>query len=269
MAAASDPKPEGPRAAGSFADPRSFWGLGTIGVIGFCHPTMELRCEDVCDAEFLASDFDLGAGNLLLEAPCERGRVRSFSCAEAAFQATMFWPLSDLFVDMSANSSLEKVARFSSHRDSTCGGFGNSWKAMEAVLRVKFAPTTAATTATATATTATTATATTEATTASCADLLLKTGDAFILECGDEPNTGRAGNFQRKDRQIDNWLGALLMLTRDRLSGRRAWSDYIESLIDVNLGEAKSSLFAEQWHRTVHRALISLEQVLKEAEYDG
>ncbi|CAE8624076.1 unnamed protein product, partial [Polarella glacialis] len=106
---AAEPKQAAPPAV-EISDPRSFWGA-PVEVLGFSHTGYSTACDALCKAGFLACSFDLGPGGLQVLAPCEKKQKRGFRNAEAAFQATMFWPLSGMFAEFSAAAALQKAHR--------------------------------------------------------------------------------------------------------------------------------------------------------------
>merc|ERR1712048_318593 len=160
---------------------------------------------------------------------------------EAAFQALKFWQIAEEFTDLSGEMAFEKQQSLRGQEDFFYGGFGDDWKAMLAVLSVKFKAQTA------------------------CAVTLLQTGDAFILE--HDPITGRDKIWSDNgDGEGTNWLGLQIMLTRDRLSGKREWTDYIASLIDTASGKAVDPAMELRWQETVRQARGAL---LSEVQSQG
>lgn len=226
------------RQSGSSASPRV---ARRVGIIAFGHPSHAAACDALCGGAFLAATQDMGSGALQLEAPCDRGKPRYFRNAEASFQATMFWPLAGLFAELAGAAAAQKAKRCAAHQDPTHGGFGNSWCAMHAVLQAKFFPDTP------------------------WSQALLSTGDAFLLECSGPRETLEL-SWPREGlgdaSECTNWLGALLMLVRDSLSGHRQWSDHMRSLIDTELGRPRSQAAADSWRELNQRARSALEDQL-------
>jgi len=121
--------------------------------------------------------------------------------------------------------------------DWTYGGFGSNWKAMEAVLRAKFAPGTVM------------------------ARALHDTGAAFLLE-----HNAVSGRDQiwsdNHEGDGKNWLGMQLMLVRKGLqdSRRTAWVQLIEEWIDCNTGEPRDERGRMMWQQVVWSAAGAVQQ---------
>lgn len=222
-----------------FQDPRARWASRSVGIIAFGHPSRSEACQQCCGGDFLLLSQDLSPAGLKLEAPCERGRSKVFLNAEAAFQATMFWPLASQFQSLTSVAALQKVRRFGGNEDQTYAGFGSSWAAIRAVLQAKFPPH------------------------SPLAMALLKTGDAFLLECGG-PTAGRGPPWTSGGWHDANWLGLALMVLRDSLSGRRSWLDFLSSVFDLEHGQPRDAVQLEQWLQACRRARAALEDHLRE-----
>eukprot|EP00435_Cladocopium_sp_Y103_P025594 s1269_g6.t1 len=199
----------------TFADPR--FRQQKLGVIAFSRLDPDLcPLSRLCRAQVLSNAFDLGRAGLVLAAPCSRSSSR-FRNAEAAYQATWNWPLSGLFQELGPVAAIRKVQRFGTYRDQTRGGFVNSWRAMRAVLEAKFAPNSAV------------------------AAVLLKSGDAFLLDTG-----GALQSEPPSEDMPENWIGLLLMIVRDKLSKSTAWTEYIQNFCDLENGKGSKAALAWQ-----------------------
>jgi hypothetical protein len=119
----------------------------------------------------------------------------------------------------------------SGQEDWTYGGYGNNWKAMLAVLQQKFSPG------------------------SPLAEKLKQTGDAFLLE-----HNAVSGRDQVWSDNCDgfgtNWLGLQLMLVRDTLTGRSAWTTFILSQVDSETGSPKGLAWPSAVQNST-RALIT------------
>jgi predicted NAD-dependent protein-ADP-ribosyltransferase YbiA (DUF1768 family) len=154
------------------------------------------------------------------------GYWRKFQTAEAAFQALKFGHQSHIVEEFeiltSGHDAFELKKKHGSSEERGFDGRGSNWLAMWEVLLQKFKNT-------------------------KMQNLLLKTGDAFLLEHNPRKLTGR----NRKGRDVvwsddwdgegRNWLGALLMLLRDYLRKQRGepplWEDYLAQIFNMRTGE--------------------------------
>lgn len=181
-----------------------------------------------CGAAFLGGAFDLSPGGLVLEAPIQPGRPRAFRNADAAFQALKYWHYAEDFAELSGSDAQELAKRLDVRLDANFSGFGGGWQAMLVVLGAKFEPR------------------------SRLAEALLRTGDAMLL------NHPAAGNDKvwsdGGDGEGGNWLGLQLLLIRDKLSGRRVWTNWIKKLFDTENGNPHSFAAALRWQDAVRKA---------------
>mmetsp|Transcript_42534 Transcript_42534/g.121671 ORF Transcript_42534/g.121671 Transcript_42534/m.121671 type:complete len:299 (-) Transcript_42534:61-957(-) len=215
----------------SIPDPRQGAWRSALAVACFCSFDPEQVWEKVLGHSILGNFFELGTGALQVEAPCERGRPKTFRNAEAAFHALQFWPLAASFSRLAGAGALQKAHRLTSHADGTFSGCGSAWRAMLAVLEAKFALEVPAA-------------------------ALVGTGDAFIL--AHDP-TSRPDDYWANGGHGEggNQLGLLLMLVRDRLCGRQAWTSYVTDLFDLHRAEGatpRNAVNAEAWKSLVRAA---------------
>ncbi|CAK9042793.1 unnamed protein product [Durusdinium trenchii] len=213
---------EEPVPGATFRDPRS--RHNALGIVAFSRLDATSALCRLCRAQVLSNGFDLGGAGMAIAAPCSRAPCR-FRNAEAAYQATSNWPLSGMFQELSATAALRKVQRFGHHRDKKRAGFGSSWCAMQAVLTAKFEPGTPY------------------------AAALVKTEEAFLLEAGDELESDADA-----EDVCENWLGALLMILRDKLSSSTCWSSYLQTFFDVETGRLRDSARQAEWQKVLHAA---------------
>jgi len=208
-AARLEPKPN----VVKFADPRpSIHPKRDVGLLAFSHPGHDEPWDDLCGSGFLGSSYDLGDGALTLEA---QGIKRKFKNAEAAFRALQFWAVGDEFTNLDGEEAMKKKQDLCGHENFEYAGYGNKWKGMFAVLQSKFKSGTKYDKA------------------------LEQTGDAFLLfhngsqskDC--DSLIWSDGN----DGEGSNWLGMQLMLIRDRRTGWKKWTEFIETSIDTQTGE--------------------------------
>mmetsp|Transcript_99946 Transcript_99946/g.214037 ORF Transcript_99946/g.214037 Transcript_99946/m.214037 type:complete len:752 (-) Transcript_99946:113-2368(-) len=223
-----------------FADPRSAQGED-VGVIGFYYPGKEEAWDTLCGAAFLGNFYDLGPEGLVLEAPCEVGRRRSFTNSEAAFQALKFWPIADEFSTLSGNGAFQRKRQLRGQEDITYGGYGGGWRGMLAVLKAKFGAGTVM------------------------AEALLRTGDAFLLEHNAVEGRDKVWS-NNHDGEGKNWLGLQLMLIRDRLSGQDAWTRYAGVFLDLETGDAVDQAAAHKWQEIVRGATKALVKKLEASQ---
>lgn len=214
-------------------DPRS--PGATLGVVAFYYPGYREWHDKLCGCGFLGSFWDLlqykdAAGKPLrmsLEAPARHGGARTFTNAEAAFQALKFWATDvEGFQTMSGTEASRRKTQLEGKEDFTYGGYGSNWAAMRAVLTSKFSH-------------------------EPLRSLLLKTSDAFLLE--HNTVTGRDDIWSDNyDGTGQNWLGLQLMWLRDEISGRNEWTRFFQDQceIDMETGKAGNQL----WQSLVQRA---------------
>lgn len=229
---------EDPVVGATFADPR--FRQQKLGIIAFSRLDPDLcPLSQLCRAQVLSNAFDLGRAGLVLAAPCSRSSSR-FRNAEAAYQATWNWPLSGLFQELGPVAAIRKVQRFGTYRDQTRGGFVNSWRAMRAVLEAKFAPNSAV------------------------AAVLLKSGDAFLLDTGEALQSDPP-----LEDMPENWIGLLLMIVRDKLSKSTAWTEYIQNVCDLENGKGSKASLTWQADVQAAKAAIQNQSSLKLADMDA
>lgn len=172
-------------------DPRSKASIATVGVLGFYFPGHATAVDNLSGVPYLGNFWKVSP---FMFAPPKRKDPLLFTNAEAAFHACKFWKAgkhkSFSLVDGGASYRLKRKLR--GKEDFRYDGFGSSWRAMRAVLELKFAPG------------------------SDLAKLLVSTGDTFLVE-HDETVRGASVWGSNKDGSGRNWLGAMLMLYRDML----------------------------------------------------
>jgi len=206
-----------------------------IGVIGFYYPSFEEDCDKLCGASFLGNNYDLMPGRLHLVAPIEPDKPRCFRNAEAAFQALKFWSRAGEFENLSGPDAFRLKRNLHGQEDPTFAGLHNNWLAMLTVLHAKFSPG------------------------SSWAQLLLETGDAYLLEhnslCGRDHiwSNNNVGDGT-------NWLGLQLMLIREQLclQSCKPWTDFASRLIDIETGQPHDVSCRGEWQSSVLSATKAL-----------
>lgn len=116
----------------------------------------------------------------------------------------------------------------------------NSWRAMRAVLEAKFAPNSAV------------------------AAVLLKSGDAFLLDTGEALQSDPP-----LEDMPENWIGLLLMIVRDKLSKSTAWTEYIQNVCDLENGKGSKASLTWQADVQAAKAAIQNQSSLKLADMDA
>lgn len=205
--------------------------IATVAVCGFYYPGFDERWDQLCNCGFLGTFFDMGARALEMEL---QGATRNFTNAEAAFVACKFGHIAGEFSKLSGDEALQRKLELSGKEDYSYAGFGSAWNAMYAVLEAKFRQGSLY------------------------AKALEATGDSFLLE--HEGQRGCADDVWTDQCEVDcaNWLGIQLMLLRDRLTGDRSWTNYLESVIDTGIGRPYDDSKGGPWQeatRTAKRAL--------------
>mmetsp|Transcript_25766 Transcript_25766/g.47090 ORF Transcript_25766/g.47090 Transcript_25766/m.47090 type:complete len:412 (-) Transcript_25766:145-1380(-) len=205
-----------------------------VAVVAFYYPGVNAPCDDLCGCPWFGNFY----GNSMTL------RGRRFACAEGAFQALKFWSDAEKFTDKSGKEAfqLKMELEASGTADFTYAGYGSNWKGMMAVQRAKFQ----------------------DEDMRAC---LTATGDKFVLEhnsvCGRDHVWSNNQNGSGR-----NWLGMLLMLLRDELSGssqrQGTWTDFIQSecQVDLETGEPGSRGGAEAWQKLVKEATDAVHQAL-------
>jgi len=234
--------PEGIHALGpnvravAFGDVRGESAEQNAGLVGFYFPDRLETWDAMCGASFCGNFYHLGPGALELEA---RGVKRRFCNAEAAFQALKFWDRAGEFESLSGSMAFQRKRELAGQEDFTYAGFGTNWRGMWAVLQAKFRPGSRT------------------------AAALLGTGDSFLLEHNSA--AGRDAVWSDNcDGEGTNWLGLQLMLLRDQLSGRRAWTDYIAELVDRDSGTPHDKRCQLIWQSNVRSARQALVDAVEE-----
>jgi len=208
----------------TFADPRG--GGSQVGIIAFGHLGREDGLDDLCGGAFLGNSWDLGIDKVRISAKClstALGEARSFTNADAAFQALMFWDEAAQFRLLSGPQAVQFKNQFEDEEDWTFGGYGSDWLGMFAVLRAKFIENRAY------------------------ADALAQTGDAFLMEYSPKSVKDKAWFHSNFGGDV-NWLGLQLMLIRDEIKGPRegqpTWTRYIEKHcgIDFSTGDPREGV---------------------------
>merc|ERR1719436_2140497 len=92
-----------------------------------------------------------------------------------------------------------------------------------------------------------------------CADALLKTDDAYLLQ--HNASSGRDRLWSNNNTgDGTNWLGMQLMIIRDEMqvqkSGQSSWAHFIQDKcgIDLQTGESHSTVNMDAWQNTVQSA---------------
>jgi len=203
---------------------------GLVSVIGFYYPNRKSAVDRTYEAGFLGNFFPC-----VFDFSPPGKHSKTFKSSESAYQSTKFdWSFSDQFSKLNGQESYTFKNQLSKSigYDEKFNGFFSSWNAMSAVLKSKFEkdPMKSA---------------------------LLRTGDAFLVEHNDV--VGRDLTWSNNgDGTGKNWLGMLLMLTRDKLRGidpiksPHSWSHYISNHIDTYRGTPKS----DSWSNAVKAATV-------------
>lgn len=172
-------------------DARSKAFIATVGVLGFYFPGHATAVDNLSGVPYLGNFWKVSP---FMFAPPKRKDALLFTNAEAAFHACKFWKAGKQkkfsLIDGGASYRLKRKLR--GKEDYRYDGFGSSWRAMRAVLELKFAPG------------------------SDLAKLLISTGDTFLVE-HDETVRDASVWGSNKDGSGRNWLGAMLMLYRDML----------------------------------------------------
>lgn len=223
----------------TFMDPReSPYGPRDVGIVAFSYPGRSDPCDDLCQASFL-SNFSEEAGVTMLVKDVER----KFSNAEAAFRHLQFWQQADEFTALSGLQALAKKRDLAGRESFDYAGFGNQWNAMQEVLKCKFKSG------------------------SSLAKALEATGESFLLfhnstKGGLAADDGTPHPYldsnvwsNDADGEGSNWLGLQLMLLRDRRTGWKRWTAFIEDSIDIKTGEKKE---ASGWQDAVQQATAAV-----------
>ena len=249
-----------PRTIATIADPRrsDSGAAGTVGVIAFYHPGKDTEWDERCGCGFLGNFADLerlGGLALTATAPGGEGRTHHFRTSETAYQALKFWDRAAKFEPLDADAAfrLKGSAGFKGNEDWTMGGYGSRWQAMVAVLCGKFAMG------------------------SELADMLLATGDAFLLE----HNSVHGRDTTWSNNAVGdgkNWLGMALMVVRDRLrgddmegvrgEGPDTWSQWLVSECGIDPGAGPGSGKTSDhpvWQAVVLAATEATIESLKEA----
>jgi len=97
---------------------------------------------------------------------------------------------------------------------------------------------------------------------------LLDTGDAFLLCHASE--AGRGGEWSDCGNGTGaNWLGLQLMLLRDRKTGWKRWTEFIEQSVDRQTGRPLYGIRENAWQEAVRNAQAALAEALaREQEED-
>lgn len=225
-----------------FPDPRPSRHGQESGIIGFCHLGRDDNIDRVCGSNFLSNWFDISPNRIELTAPAEPDMLHTFGNAEVAFHALKFWRVADTFAYAPAKEAWSKYNKMTGKEDITYAGYGSSWKAMKAVLTAKFAadPRLAA--------------------------KLSDTGDAFLIH--HIPQVGRDSVWSDNgDGTGQNWLGVLLMLVRDSFAGRDAWTEWLQTLMDVETGQMRGVSRARTLQDVIITATIACIDVMEAKLY--
>jgi len=241
-----DPRPD----AIKFQDPRpDLYRPRDVSVVAFGVAGLEEPWDELCRSSFLGNFLDLGPDGLKLKG---NGVVKSFMNAEAAFQALRFWDAADSFKSLDGTAAQQHALELSgadATPKSSFAGYGNEWSAMEAVLKAKFRSGSRLERA------------------------LEKTGDAFLLaHCNEKvPDPIWTDNFDGEGR---NMLGMQLMLLRDKRTGWKKWTSFIEGTVDCKTGEplspddGKPNVWREAVRKARDAAVDELARPTEEASSD-
>jgi hypothetical protein len=198
-------------------DPRPGTAAGAVvSVLPFYNPGQPTAFDVAYGGGFLGN-FEPAPVTLLPPAAAAAGGgAVVFINAEAAFQACKWWGAAEKFAACDGEAAFKLKCRLErKDKDATYCGFGTNAAAMVAVLQSKFAPGT------------------------NLAKRLLETGDAFLLEHNVREGRDR---FWSDNKVGDgaNWLGATLMVIRDRLqlvgTGTGGWSTFINTARNLETG---------------------------------
>jgi hypothetical protein len=163
-------------------------------IVAFYCPGYPSPVDKMCCASFLGNFYPGKPFTMVIQ-----GITVPFNNAEAAYQSLKYNVDLGKFSMCRTGSDAFKYKQYldslgSGFRDPTFHGFGSSWNAMWYVLKAKFAN-------------------------RRLTDLLLQTGEAFLLEHCDRPGRDRRWS-NNNDGEGTNWLGLLLMFLRNYLLGR-------------------------------------------------
>lgn len=178
-----------------FKDPRLNVGCSDVPVVPFYFPDKETQWDERAQAGFLGNFWPCEISIQATDPKTLETRMHTFMNSEAAYQALKYWDQASEFIGLCGGEScyLAKTKRSGSEAiDPTYGGYGGSWQAMMACLKVKFELG------------------------STMADCLLATEDSFLLE----HNAVEGRDLHWSDNHIGNglnWLGVQLMLIRDAL----------------------------------------------------
>jgi len=228
------PRPE----AMTFIDPRP-GRSGSVGLIGFYFPGKMEDWDRVCGASFLGNFYDMSPNCIEVTAKTATGRSKThcFRNAEAAFQALKFWDRAEEFEQKTGQEAFQLKQQIGAEGppDFTYGGIGNNWQGMLTVLHQKFNP----------------------KKNRLFTSALQSTGDAFLLEHNSVRGRDNVWS-DNNDGEGKNWLGVMLMLLRDELTGKTGWTDYVYSFMDPPTGAPLNPEREQQWQDTVRSARQSL-----------
>lgn len=212
--------------------------LNVVGICGFYYPGYQERWDMLCGCSFLGTYYDRQGGSVQLEV---NGILRTFTNAEAAFQALKFWHRSEDFEGLSGVGAVTLQMELRGAEDYSFSGVGSNWDAMFRVLEVKFKKD------------------------SFMADALLKTGDSFLLEHSGQRVSG-GDVWDNSDVCCENWIGIQLMLIRDRLAGTDRWTHYLEDVVDLGVGRPHDDQPGGEWQEVVRSAGVTLDQEVVRAE---
>mmetsp|Transcript_45520 Transcript_45520/g.105496 ORF Transcript_45520/g.105496 Transcript_45520/m.105496 type:complete len:609 (+) Transcript_45520:103-1929(+) len=215
-------------------DPRD--STKQVGAIAFYFPGAQADCDKLYGHEVFGNFYPCGLQ--LFE--------KTFTNAEAAFQALKFWTQVDQF------ATADGAGAFALKRSLEAGGvlpdrsyhgFGGNWQGMLQVLMSKFDD-------------------------PHCRRVLLSSGDAFLLEHNSAP--GRDSIWSNNNLgDGKNWLGMQLMLLRDDLLLRdggscTGWSSFITGICQIckDTGTALDANGAQVWQRAVQDATDTVQRAL-------
>lgn len=222
-----------------FADPRPN-AYHEIGICGFSdrlpQGTYDVL-DDLCGCAFLSNSFP---ADLELDV---NGQAMRFTNAEAAFQALRLSRHAYNFQDVSGDEALQIALQMDrGYEDPEHGGYGTSWKAMQAVLKAKFKVNTPLGIA------------------------LEKTDDDFLLchSSGYDPNAMVWSNGANGEGT--NWLGMQLMLIRSNRTGWKRWTAFIQSQVDTLTGRPLYNCRDNHFQVAVKRATEAVKAQINEVQ---
>ncbi|CAE7709061.1 unnamed protein product, partial [Symbiodinium pilosum] len=201
-------------------------GKRHVGLVPFYFPSRKTEWDRRCGGAFLGNFYEAGYRAIRVKID---GRIRWFSNAESAFQATKFKDQAWRFEQLSGEEAFQLKRRLRGSEDWDYGGHGSNWNAMWQVLQSKFWPGT------------------------KWASKLLETDDAFLLEHNEAKGRDEVWSDDC-DGEGHNWLGLQLMILRENLKKRcgrhsATWGWLCKDPLNGRRPHANN-----EWKQTVRRA---------------